>query len=233
MIINVDGSCRSNPGPGGVGIYFRECPDYSESIPFEEGLTTNIRMEMMAIAYGVGRGISLIETFNLPREVKILTDSKFSVDMIYQWLPSWVKNGFKKANGQPVQNQDIIVNCIIPMLSEVISRKISLFIEYIPREENCEADQLARTASAQASEILKPLIEEFKRRKDAIQLETARTVVASAKRLEDAILQSQIQSSFNSLTTPSYRGQNNSNTNLQHQTVSSQLQKSKVIIVRI
>lgn len=198
MIINVDGSCRSNPGPGGVGIYFRDFPEQNEIVPFTDGLTTNIRMELMAIAHGIGRGIYLIENRNLERQITILTDSEFSVKVIYEWLPGWIKNGFKKSNGQPVQNQDIIKNCLAPMLTETMNRRINLVVNYIPREENSEADQLAKMASGQAAETLRPFIEELQRQKRVVQVESAAAAMASLDRTRAIVQQTQ----FQSLVTP-------------------------------
>ena len=40
--------------------------------------------------------------------VKILTDSQYSINIFTGWLDNWKKNGYKKSDGTPVKNIDLI-----------------------------------------------------------------------------------------------------------------------------
>ena len=64
--------------------------------------TTNNRMELTAI----------IEAFRLlPAETAatIWSDSSYCVDMVNKgWIRAWKRRGWKKADGDPVKNQDLV-----------------------------------------------------------------------------------------------------------------------------
>jgi len=89
-----DGSSLGNPGPGGyAGIleYRGKRREYSGGEPY----TTNNRMELKAVI----EGLKLLKE---PCEVEVVTDSSYVAKAINEWLPGWVKKGFKK-----VKNPDL------------------------------------------------------------------------------------------------------------------------------
>jgi ribonuclease HI len=66
-------------------------------------LTTNNRMELMAVVEAL-KAVKRHQRFN----ITIFTDSRLIVDAVNKnWLKSWLKNGWKKSNKQPVLNQDL------------------------------------------------------------------------------------------------------------------------------
>ena len=88
--IYTDGACSGNPGPGGYGIVL-EAPGYkSKEISKGFRLTTNNRMELLAI-------IDALKS--LKREdldITIYSDSKYVVEAVNQgWVFGWQKKGFK------------------------------------------------------------------------------------------------------------------------------------------
>lgn len=89
--IFTDGSSRGNPGPGGYGIImWVEGTQYSKE--FSEGfrLTTNNRMELLAVIIG------LEKLTKLNQEVIITTDSKYVADAVTKkWVFGWEKKQFK------------------------------------------------------------------------------------------------------------------------------------------
>ena len=89
--IFTDGSSRGNPGPGGYGIImWVEGTQYSKE--FSEGfrLTTNNRMELLAVIVG------LEKLTKLNQEVIITTDSKYVADAVTKkWVFGWEKKQFK------------------------------------------------------------------------------------------------------------------------------------------
>ena len=97
--IHTDGACLGNPGPGGWGALLRYGQTERE-IAGSESDTTNNRMELMA-------AIAALETLSAPCEVTLHTDSQYVLKGLTEWLPNWVRRGWKTAAGQPVKNQDL------------------------------------------------------------------------------------------------------------------------------
>lgn len=94
-----DGACKGNPGLGGWGVLLR----YGE---VEKRLcggardTTNNRMELMAVIEG-------LKSLNQACRVRVHTDSQYVQKGISEWLPNWVRRGWKTAAGGAVKNQDL------------------------------------------------------------------------------------------------------------------------------
>jgi ribonuclease HI len=90
--VYTDGSCLNNGKPnvpGGIGIHFSEknkikFDDISEVIDVKDA-TNNI-----AELYAIKRVLELTKNIN---NVKIYTDSKYSINVITKWYDIWVKNG--------------------------------------------------------------------------------------------------------------------------------------------
>ena len=97
--IHTDGACLGNPGPGGWGALLRYGQTERE-IAGGESDTTNNRMELMA-------AIAALETLTTPCEVNLHTDSQYVQKGLTEWLPNWIRRGWKTAAGQPVKNQDL------------------------------------------------------------------------------------------------------------------------------
>jgi len=99
VTIYTDGACRGNPGPGGWGVSLR----YNGSIRNlcgAEADTTNNRMELMAAIIG-------LESLTRPCSVVLYTDSKYVLEGITSWMPSWKSRGWKTAAKKPVKNVDL------------------------------------------------------------------------------------------------------------------------------
>ncbi len=86
--IFTDGAASGNPGPGGYGVVLKSGKHYKElSAGFR--LTTNNRMELMAVCVG------LESLKSLNQEVTITSDSKYVIDSVEKkWVFGWVKKGF-------------------------------------------------------------------------------------------------------------------------------------------
>lgn len=97
--IYTDGACRGNPGPGGWGVFLRK-NEHEKELYGGEPETTNNRMELMA-------AIVALESLKRGCKVRLLTDSKYVMDGINQWMPNWKRRGWKTANRKPVKNIDL------------------------------------------------------------------------------------------------------------------------------
>jgi ribonuclease HI len=99
IIIYTDGACKGNPGPGGWGVLLKSGGTEKELFG-GEALTTNNRMEMMAV-------IQALEALKRPCKVTLHLDSKYVLQGITEWLPGWKAKGWKTAAKQPVKNVDL------------------------------------------------------------------------------------------------------------------------------
>lgn len=89
ITIYTDGASRGNPGPGGFGTVLI-CGQYRKEISQGFRLTTNNRMELLAVIIG-------LEALKKPgMNVTIYSDSKYVVDSVEKkWIIGWLKKGFK------------------------------------------------------------------------------------------------------------------------------------------
>lgn len=97
--IHTDGACSGNPGPGGWGALLLHGTTEKE-LSGGESLTTNNRMELMA-------AIRALESLKKPCHIELYTDSQYVQKGITEWLPGWIRKGWKNAKGEPVKNQDL------------------------------------------------------------------------------------------------------------------------------
>jgi len=97
--IHTDGACLGNPGPGGWAALLRFAGREKE-LSGGEPATTNNRMELMG-------AIAALEALKEPCAVVLYTDSKYVQQGISEWLPKWLRSGWKTASKQPVKNQDL------------------------------------------------------------------------------------------------------------------------------
>jgi ribonuclease HI len=106
--IITDGACRGNPGPGGwAALIIRsdhtgqtDQTDQVEEIGGYEPETTNNRMELRAAIEGLRR----VPT---NAEVVIVTDSRYVMRGMTEWLAGWQRRGWQTSTGTPVRNRDL------------------------------------------------------------------------------------------------------------------------------
>lgn len=94
-----DGACRGNPGPGGWAAIIDE-DGIERVLTGGERLTTNNRMELMAVIEGLA-------SFKEPVTITVYTDSSYVADGITKWIAGWRRRGWKTADGKPVKNRDL------------------------------------------------------------------------------------------------------------------------------
>ena len=94
-----DGACLGNPGPGGWAALLRYKGTEKE-LAGGEPLTTNNRMELMAVIQGLK---------SLTRECSVIvfTDSQYVQKGITEWIGGWKRRDWKTADKKPVKNVDL------------------------------------------------------------------------------------------------------------------------------
>ncbi len=129
-----DGACSGNPGPGGWGVILRFRGAEKELFGGERD-TTNNRMEMMAIIQG-------LEALKRPVAVDIFTDSKYVIDGMTKYMPTWKKNSWRTADKKPVKNIDLWERMLAAMVPHQLSW--TWVKGHSGHPENERADALAR-----------------------------------------------------------------------------------------
>ncbi|MBN8716789.1 ribonuclease HI [Thermomonas sp. S9] len=96
---HTDGACLGNPGPGGWAalLHWR---GVERELAGGEPATTNNRMELMA-------AIAALEALKEPCDVVLTTDSQYVRQGMTEWMPGWLRRGWKTAGGEPVKNRDL------------------------------------------------------------------------------------------------------------------------------
>ena len=93
-----DGSALGNPGPAGWAWYVDDSTWAAGGWPHG----TNNQGELMAV-------IDLLEsTAGEPDDLRILCDSQYVINAVTKWMPGWKRKGWRKADGSPVQNLDLL-----------------------------------------------------------------------------------------------------------------------------
>lgn len=132
----VDGSALHNPGPAGWCWYIDDSCWAAGG--WKEG--TNNRGELNALAE------LLRATAHIPEEpLFVLCDSQYVINSVTKWMPGWKRKGWKKRDGKPVLNVDILQD--IDQL--LVGRNFHL--EWVKghsgHDMNEAADQRARAAA--------------------------------------------------------------------------------------
>ncbi|WP_427162772.1 ribonuclease HI [Aliinostoc sp. HNIBRCY26] len=102
--IYTDGACTGNPGPGGWGVvvYFNDGSVHEMGDAASH--TTNNKMEMQAAI----AALQFLQASGQTQPITLYTDSEYLINCVTKWVKGWKRKGWKKADGNPVQNQDLL-----------------------------------------------------------------------------------------------------------------------------
>lgn len=93
-----DGSALGNPGPAGWAWYIDDATWRAGGWPHG----TNNKGELKAV-------LDLLEsTAHLNEPLRVLCDSQYVINSITKWMPGWKKKGWKKKDGKPVLNVELM-----------------------------------------------------------------------------------------------------------------------------
>lgn len=147
VVVHTDGACSENPGPGGWGaiVCFWNSDTPTERVQLSDAdlTTTNNKMELSAVLAAL-QYIRGRPDFDRTIPVTVISDSRYVLDGFTQWLPKWVRNGWRTSDKKPVKNQDLW------KASEFATAGLSLAFKWVKGHagdpENEAADALARAA---------------------------------------------------------------------------------------
>ena len=134
-IIHTDGSCLRNPGGAGgwAAVIETAATGAVEEKSGGAPETTNNRMELTA---------ALMALSAVPEgaRVALYTDSQYLKNAFTKfWLPAWKKRGWKKADGEPVLNQDLWVQLDAAFATRQVQFHWVKGHAGNPRNERCDA----------------------------------------------------------------------------------------------
>jgi ribonuclease HI len=94
-----DGACKGNPGPGGWGAVLK-AGVHEKELFGGAAQTTNNRMELTAV-------IEALRSLKRRCRVILHTDSQYVQLGVTEWLPMWIRRGWKTAGNKAVKNADL------------------------------------------------------------------------------------------------------------------------------
>ena len=97
--IYTDGSCLGNPGPGGWAALLRH-GKLEKKLSGGELNTTNNRMELLA-------AIEALSSLKRSSRVRLTTDSQYLRLGMTEWVSSWQRRDWRRADNKPVKNSDL------------------------------------------------------------------------------------------------------------------------------
>lgn len=144
IIAAADGSALGNPGPAGWAWYVD--PSAWASGGWPHG--TNNMGELMAV-------LDLLRsTAHVDEPLLVYCDSRYVIDSITKWMPGWKKKGWKKKDGKPVLNVDLMKQLDAAMAGRDVT------FEWVKGHSghhlNEEADRLANAAALAHKEGREP-----------------------------------------------------------------------------
>lgn len=98
IIAAADGSALGNPGPNGWALYIDDANWAAGGSPHG----TNNQGELQAVLE------LLTATAGTDEPLLIMCDSKYVIDSITKWMPGWKRRGWRKADGAPVLNRELM-----------------------------------------------------------------------------------------------------------------------------
>lgn len=135
IIAAADGSALGNPGPAGWGWYVDD--DCWASGGWPHG--TNNMGELMAV-------LDLLQqTAHLDDELLVYCDSTYVINAITKWMAGWKRRGWKKGDGKPVMNVELMKALDDAMQGRKV--RFEWVKGHAGHELNEAADRLANTAA--------------------------------------------------------------------------------------
>ncbi|KGN34672.1 ribonuclease H [Knoellia sinensis KCTC 19936] len=135
IIAAADGSALGNPGPAGWAWYADDSHWAAGGWPHG----TNNQGELTAV-------LDLLEqTADVDDDLVIYCDSTYVIKSITQWMPGWKRKGWKKGDGKPVMNLEIMQALDRAMAGRRV--RFEWVKGHSGHELNEEADRLANGAA--------------------------------------------------------------------------------------
>ncbi len=137
--VAADGSALGNPGPAGWAWYIDDTSWAAGGFDH----ATNNQAELTAVLQ------FFRSTSHLTEDLLILCDSQYVINCITKWMPGWKKKGWRKADGKPVLNVDLLTE-----LDDAIVGRSYRF-EWVKGHANHPLNEAADSRARAVSEAIK------------------------------------------------------------------------------
>lgn len=136
LIAAADGSALGNPGPAGWAWVIDGHQWRAGGWP----RATNNQGELMAV-------LDLLHATSTraSEPLLILCDSQYVINSVTQWMPGWKKRGWRKADGKPVLNRELLEQIDVALVGRTV--KFQWVKGHAGHPLNEEADDRARAAA--------------------------------------------------------------------------------------
>lgn len=133
QVIATDGACSGNPGPGGWAWVDELTGEHGSG---GERSTTNNIMELTAM-------LRALEYADDAQSLLIRSDSQYVINVVMKWAKGWRRKGWKKADGKPVKNRELIERLLATYEARTAPTRIDWVRGHNGDAGNEEADRLA------------------------------------------------------------------------------------------
>jgi ribonuclease HI len=144
LVAAADGSALGNPGPAGWAWYVDE--DCWASGGWPHG--TNNMGELTAV-------LDLLQQTAGVDDLLVYCDSTYAINAITKWMPGWKRKGWKKGDGKPVANVEIMKALDAAMQGRTV--RFQWVKGHAGHELNEKADVLANAAARAFQERREPV----------------------------------------------------------------------------
>jgi ribonuclease HI len=147
-VVYTDGASSNNgyaSARAGYGVFYGDNDYRNKSAALSSNEPqTNQRAELHAIVDALRSAVDSPDSDS--KNLRIMTDSKYSRDCLTSWADKWESNGYISSSGREVQNQDLIKNGR-SLMKQLESQGGSIEIEHVKGHAdnygNNQADKLA------------------------------------------------------------------------------------------
>ncbi|WP_448547872.1 ribonuclease H family protein [Thalassotalea fusca] len=144
VAIYCDGACSPNPGKAGTGIAVYE-KDKLAYLMY--GLYDDYGTNNTAELNGLLEAFKLAEQYSQKGlKIEILSDSKYSIDCVTKWATGWKNKGWKKADGSPIKNPELVQQCY----DYYLKLRQHITITHVRGHADIEGNELADRMAVQA-----------------------------------------------------------------------------------
>ncbi|KAF7498360.1 hypothetical protein DV113_003608 [Geotrichum candidum] len=147
-VVYTDGASSNNgyaSARAGYGVFYGDNDHRNKSARLSTNEPqTNQRAELHAIVDALQTAVDTPNSDS--KNIRVMTDSKYSRDCLTSWGDKWETNGYKSSTGKQVQNQDLIKNGRA-LMEQLKNQGGSIEIEHVKGHAdnygNNQADKLA------------------------------------------------------------------------------------------
>jgi ribonuclease HI len=161
MRVFTDGACSHNgrsDAKAGYAVWFPDAKELSEShrVPADQA-QTNQRAELSAIH----RAVVILDARGYQGDdIKIYTDSEYSINCLTKWISGWVARGWKTSAGGDVLHRDLI-EATSTLLSKFKSHRFIHVKAHTGNEDdlsknNDVVDRMARATIDESVKVISP-----------------------------------------------------------------------------